>query len=377
LEEIPLFKQATEIIKQYEELRHKKYFGEEVKELLRQPGKEFTLFQEENGDWNFKPVIYDKHKIAGLEHPTAQWTVENQFESQPVKLRIEPLMSVKSYDNPSNITLTDYANITDFNVESNAEGVSAKLATTDENTKNDEQSIIFSSKSSGESPQDGSYINMEKIYDPLLDLRNNQALGVWIKGDGNGQILNLGLRSPLHIFHGAHGDRFIKIDFTGWKYFELVEIESSRISDYIWPDDSHFYVYDSYRHQIQFGSIERFQFWYNNLPGGKEVNTVIGPVKAIPMVTGFIENPSVTIGGKRLIFPVKMESGMYLEFKSANDCKLYGSNGELLAEVKPKGSVPTLKKGNNKILFTGEGSDRVKTRVNVSVISEGVPLSIN
>lgn len=376
LEEIPLFKQATEIIKQYEELRHKKYFGEEVKELLRQPGKEFTLFQEEDQSWNFKPVSYDKHKIAGIEHPTAKWTVNNQFENQPVKLRIEPLMSVKSYDDPTTITLTDYTNTNDFVIESNAKGVSGKLVATEEKTQNGEQSIIFSSKSSGESPQDGSYINMEKIYDPLLDLRNNQALGVWIKGDGNGQILNLGLRSPLHISHGAHGDRFIKIDFTGWKYFELVEIESSKISDYIWPDDSHFYVYDSYRHTINFDRIERFQFWYNNLPKGKEVRTIIGPIKAIPMVPGFIENPSVTINGNKLIFPVKMESGMYLEFKSFDDCKLYGSKGELLREVKPEGTVPELKKGGNEIQFFGEGTSEFNSRLQVTVISEGSPLDI-
>ena len=78
-----------------------------------------------------------------------------------------------------------------------------------------------------------------------------QGIGVWVKGDGNGQLLNFRLESPKHLSHGARGDHFIKIDFTGWKYFELVEIESSEFSNYIWPD-SGFYVYDSYRHTILF-----------------------------------------------------------------------------------------------------------------------------
>jgi hypothetical protein len=34
---------------------------------------------------------------------------------------------------------------------------------------------------------------------------------------------------------GLRGDHYVKIDFTGWKYFELVETESEKFSDYIWP----------------------------------------------------------------------------------------------------------------------------------------------
>ena len=376
LKDIPLFKKDAVIIRQYEELRKKDYFGEEVKKLLRQPGKEYTLFQEENGDWIFKPIVYDKHKISGLKHPTARWAVNNQFENQPVKLRIEPLMSVKPYDDPSNITLTDYNNTTDFVVESNAAGVSGKLVATEEKTQNGEQSILFSSKSTGESLQEGSFINMEKTFSPLIDLNKNQALGVWVKGDESGQILNISLRSPMHISHGAHGGHFIKIDFIGWKYFELVEIESSKSSDYIWPDDSHFYVYDSYRHTVKFDKIEKLQLWYNNLLSGKEISIVLGPVKALSMVPGYIENPSVTIGEETIVFPVKMKSGMYLEFFSKDNCKLYGSKGELLAEVKPDGAIPKLIKGKNEISLSGKGSKEVNTRVQVTVISEGDPLDI-
>lgn len=376
LDEIPLFNKAAEILKQYEALRQKGYFGEEVKKLLRQPGKEYTLFQEKGGEWNFKPVAYKKHKVAGLEHPSAQWTVENQFESQPVKLRIEPLMSVKPYEDPSNIILTDFSTPGDFVAESVADGVSGQINTSEEKAITGEPGGTFSAKNTGDSPRDGSYINMEKEFPSLLDLSKNQALGVWVKGDGKGEILNLSVRSPLHISYGAHGDHFIKIDFTGWKYFELVETESSAISDYIWPDDSHFYVYDSYRHTVKFDKLNKFQLWYNNIPEGQNVSCRLGPVKALPMVSGYIENPSVTIKGEKIVFPVRMESGMYLEFRSENDCKLYGSKGELLAEVKPEGAVPTLANGKNEISFSGEGSGKVNTRVQVTVISEDTPLDV-
>ncbi len=374
LDETPLFKRSTEIIKQYEELRHQHYFSDSIRALLRQPGKEFTLFQEGNGAWNFKPIAYQKHKVVGLAHPSAIWIVKNEFKTQPVKLRIEPLMSVKPYSDPSNILLTDFSKPTDFTNEISAEGVSGEITLSEEKTISGESGARFSAKNNGKSPQDGSYINIEKQFSPLLDLNKNQALGVWVKGDGNGQILNLSVRSPLHISHGAHGDHFVKIDFVGWRYFELVEIESSKISDYIWPDDSQFYVYDSYRHTVDFGKVEKFQLWYNNLPVGKEVSSVIGPVKAIPMVSNTIENPSITIGDNKIVFPVKMEPGMYLEFQSVDDCKLYGSKGEFLQEVKINGSIPILNSGDNKVHFTCDSQKEINPRVQVTVINEGLPL---
>ena len=148
------------------------------------------------------------------------------------------------------------------------------------------------------SPREGLYIKMVKKFDPWLDINKNQALGVWVKGDGNGELLNLRIESPKHLSSGARGDHFIKIDFTGWKYFELVEIESSEFSNYIWPD-SGFYVYDSFRHTVQFNNVDKIQLWYNNLPAGKEVNCVIGTVKALPMVPITVIDPEITVGEEK------------------------------------------------------------------------------
>ena len=369
----PLFRRLIAIIKQYEELRHKNYFNDSIRTLLRQPGKEFTLFQEKNGEWNFKPITYQKHKVAGPAHSSSQWIVNNSFEDQPVKLRIEPLMSVKPYNDPANVVLSDFLHPGEFTNEGNAAGVSGEIKTSTEKSKGGGTSGLFFAHSSGASPREGSWVRMEKKFEPGLDINKNQALGVWVKGDGNGQLLNFRIESPKHLSHGAHGDHFVKIDFTGWKYFELVEIESSEFSDYIWPD-SGFYVYDSYRHTVLFNNVDKLQLWYNNLPEGKDVACQVGPVKALPLVPITIDNPSVKVLGEEITFPVRMESGMYLEFRSQTDCKLYGSKGEFLQDVQVKSKIPTLRKGNNPVSFACNGTEGVSSRVQVTVISEGNPL---
>jgi hypothetical protein len=378
----PSFSRWNAIIKQYEELRQKNYFGEDVKKLLRQPGKEFTLFKEENGSWNFKPVAFQKHKVAGINHPSARWTVNNEFGSQPVRLRIEPLLAVKSYNDRGNVVLADFSGYETFSNKGKADGVSGDIISSIEKEGRSEVGAIFSAFSSGASPREGSWISLEKNFEPWLNLSNNKALGVWIKGDGNGELLNIRLESPEQFSAGARGDHFVKIDFTGWKYFELVEIESTEFSNYIWPsleispnslvDD--FFVYKSYMLNIQFQRVDKLQLWYNNLPAGKKVSTILGPIKALPVVLNTITNPSIMIGGEKITFPVRMDSGMYLEFRPATDCKLYGPKGELLGEIVPEGAVPDLANGDNEVSFSCNGPKGIETRVQVTLISEGTPL---
>jgi hypothetical protein len=373
MEENPLFGRLIPLIRQYEELRHRNYFSDSVRSLLRQPGKEFTLFRENAGRWNFKPISYVKHKVAGLDQPSSKWIVHNDYGKQPVKLRLEMLMSVKPYESKDNIMLADFSKKDQFLGTGSAIGVTGTMNHANEASPGGGVSIKFAAASQGVVVREGSWIRMEKAFNPWLDLSNNQALGVWVKGDGNGEMMNLRLESPRHLSHGARGDHFIKIDFMGWKYFELVEAESSEFSNYVWPD-SGFYVYDSYRHILVFKSIEKLQLWYNNLPAGKDVGCLLGAVKALPMIPAEIENPSVTIGETKITFKVKMESGMVLEFRSETECKLYGPKGEFLMNVPVEGNIPILIPGKNEICFLGKGPAGVKARVQVTVICEGKPL---
>jgi hypothetical protein len=66
-----------------------------------------------------------------------------------------------------------------------------------------------------------------------------------------------------------------------------------------------------------------------------------------------------------------MKSGMYLEFRSPTDCKLYGPKGEFLQDVPIEGKIPILNAGDNEVSFTCDGPNGVNARVQVTVIGEG------
>ena len=367
---IPLFQKLDSIIRLYEDLRHTKYFDDSVLAMLRQPGKEFKLIKEVNGKWNFRKAVYDKQKISGSAAADTKCEIMNSFGVQPLKLRLEALMAVKPYDDPSSVTITDFSKENMYKIAASAQGVSGNMAFEAEGYKAGVPSISFSGRSNGESPARGSWIMAEKNYSPSLDIINNQALGVWIKGDGKGAVLNIRLESPKHISHGARGDRYILLDFTGWKYFDLVEMESSRFTDYIWPV-SDLHVYDSYRHSVSFKEINKLKFWLNSIPANEEISVLISPVKALSMVKEKIKNPSVILDGKRVTFDVTMESGMYLELLSPDDCRLYDPNGGFIEQVRIKSELPQMQPGKNQLSFECESADAIKPRIQITAITYG------
>ena len=62
------------------------------------------------------------------------------------------------------------------------------------------------------------------------------ALGVWIYGDGKGELLNFQLNNTRE-YYTAWDDHYVDVNFTGWRYFELLlrERDAQRHQDYVWP----------------------------------------------------------------------------------------------------------------------------------------------
>jgi hypothetical protein len=238
---------------------------------------------------------------------------------QPASLRLEALMAAGSYDDPNNIVLADLSEPSQFaGSPRTAGGVTASLAATADGSK---RAGVFTAANSGKAPRNAAWARLDRKLEPCLNLKGREAVGVWVEGDGQGQIIALRLESPRHISFGAVADRYITVDFTGRRQFTLVETESARWSDYVWNDGKG--LYNVYRETIDFGTVESVSLWYNNLPQGRQARCAIGPIKALPMIACTVRNPAVTINGKTMVFPVEMPSGSYLEVNSGKDCALW------------------------------------------------------
>jgi hypothetical protein len=92
------------------------------------------------------------------------------------------------------------------------------------------------------------------------------------------------------------------------------------------------------------------------------------------MVACTVKNPAIAINGRKIILPVEMRSGSYLEFSEDNDCVLYGPKGEEIKKVTLDGDVPMLLAGDNQIRFSCDRAEKPAPRVKLTVISMGKPL---
>ncbi len=365
--EAPALERLASVVRAYEEVRLSGQVPEAVKARLRMPGKEFTLTKERNGRWAFAPVQYWRHKVEGLEDGSDAWTVFNRFGKQPARLRIEALMGVGPYDGRDRIILADFGDPSVFEEESE-QGVTVGLTKRSEKRRAWVASGIYRAEN-GRRGRRGAWARIRRTFSPPLDLSGHEGMGAWVYGDGRGEVLNFQLRSPSHLVAGI-GEHYVVVDFKGWRYFELVEPEGHRYADYRWPYGD---PYSIYRESADFRQIESLSIWYNDLPRGR-VECRLGPVHALPLAKIGLRNPSITIGKRKIVFPVQIESGSYLEFASVDDCRLYGPKGGLLDEVTPAGGIPTLKWGLNKLRFSCEIAACVKPRACVTTIAQGNPL---
>ena len=115
--------------------------------------------------------------------------------------------------------------------------------------------------------------------------------------------------------------------------------------------------------------------WFNNLRPNEKSVCYLSPIKALPLVSVKLKNPAVVIGGKRIVFPVEMESGSYLEFHRPDRLQALRPQGR----TDPRGHAHAvmsrhLRPGANNVIFTCDHPTGPNPRAKVTIITHGEPL---
>ncbi len=362
----PALGRLASTIRAYEDLRHGGRVLPAVKRRLAALQTEHTLLRGADGEPQFAPVGRTLHRVEANEGPTTAWTVNNSHAAQPLRLRVEALMAAAPYDSPTGLSLPGSALPETYAERRTATGVTVTLGAPADGPAADLPAFDFRAANGNPSAR-GAWCSATATFVPALDLSERPALGLWVWGDGQGELLNLQLRCPSHLVAGI-GDHYVPIDFTGWRYVELIEPEGRRWADYQWPYGD---LYSIYREGTVASAIASLGLWYNNLPAQGQVACRLTEVRALPLVTTRLIRPTVRVGDREVVFPVELDSGCYLELNGPDDCRVYGPRGKLLREVKLKSELPTLRPGPNELSFSCDAPGGVAARANVSVWTLG------
>lgn len=357
----------------YERLRLANYFAESVKEQLRQPGKDFHLVQAADGHWQLLPTEYTAHKSSGLDDGSAAWSVVNPYAAQPLKLRLEALYSVEPYDAANGVLVADASSVDRFTVRRTASGVTQTFERSTDQVKTGEASLRYSATNTGSS-RSGAWAHVGMRFEaPYFSIMPCDALGVWIHGDGKGEVLNLQLTSPRE-YMAALGEHYVTIDFKGWRYFEipLRERDSARHRDYQWPYGGMAPIYMT---AVRRDHIDGVNLYLNNLPPNDSATVYLGPIRALRTARTQLGNPTLAVGGRKVTFPTTLRSGDYLEFVAPDDCRVYDERGALLQRLAISAPALALEAGANELGFSCDPPDGLAARVEVTIAAHGPPLT--
>ncbi len=374
LSNYPYLKRMGGILKTWGGLRDKGFFSDAVKAKLREPGQEVTLETDKNGQPRLRQVSYSKHRVELIPGGGSAWKVNNDFEAQVPGIRIEALCSAASYESPDSVVLASFASpATEFSLGEAAPGISAKMESSDKKHEPSAALARYSAKNANPAKA-GSWCKAFKRFPSPPAISGHEAMGLWIFGDGQGETLNFQLRNPEDVL-GGMGEHYVKVDFEGWKYFELVEPEAEHYRDFDWPYAKNyqdgFAAYKVYRFNVNYATLSELAIWYNNVPAGKTAACHLGSIKALKLADAGIQDCAVTVNGRRLRFPVALPTGAYLEFRPPSDCRVFSPEGNLIAEPRVEGEPPMLKSGENSVEFRCASRPGIRPRAQVTLISLG------
>ncbi|NQU43412.1 hypothetical protein HQ520_09000, partial [bacterium] len=227
------------LIGRYERLRLAGVVPESVKTRLREPGREFRLSQRSKDECLLTPTVFLSHRIESFttegqtEHNTT-WTIDNPYGQQPLQLQIKALVTGEPFDSPRGISLTEFKG-GEFQKEA-APGVQCDLDLSRTDMDGREVLGTFKARNDG-SVARGAWARVTKSFEPPLDMSSHRVIGLWIHGDGKGELLNVQLSNPQQETFESYEEQYIRIDFKGWRYYQLPLIERSadEFLDYQWP----------------------------------------------------------------------------------------------------------------------------------------------
>lgn len=266
--------------------------------------------------------------------------------------------------------LADVADFASFKVETASPAVTLALAETTDDARGGGRNLRLRAENKGAS-RTGAWARATLEFPaPYRSLGSSGAFGVWIKGDGKGALLNLQLGTPREFMY-ALSDHFVTLDFTGWRYVELLvrERDVERFNNYVWPYGG---SYDLYRNPLDLAHISHVALYLNDLPAGGGVDVTLSPVMALPVQSAVLKKPRLGVNGQAVALPFELASGDFAEIEPDGTCTRFSDAGDPLASAR-LAPLPALKGGSNALTFDCERPQGVSARAEVTLSAFGAP----
>lgn len=341
LNTVPQAGEMIDTVARWEDLRLSGRVPAETRKLLQQPGSEVRLAKiagkdalvpVKYSDWGSFPatrrtVQDDQQKETVVEMPAelrvknerqSAATLELQLEAGPVVqpgpqyAQGQPLeLFEAALPGESKPLDTNMYNPTTHGSRATSQGVTQEVKLITDDVKEGTSACLFRAVSTLQQPV--GWATFGRRFDPPLELKDYNYLGLWVKGDSSGAALKVQLWDAA----GKPQDQYVAINWTGWRFIELAK-----------PDPP----------LLDYTKIVSLNFYYNGIPAETTATTILDGLKVLSAPSETI-NPAITVNGVRIVFPTKMKVGDRLVMRTG-ECWLYPSGTQDKVKVMPQGRLP-------------------------------------
>ncbi|MBX3176353.1 MAG: hypothetical protein KF886_03250 [Candidatus Hydrogenedentes bacterium] len=359
------------IIRRYEDLRLSNAIPAAIRAQLRESGAPFVIEPDST-------VARPRHTMAhtAWSPDSSTWTVVNPYAAQAPRVRVEMLAGLAPRDDARAQVLASGAMLDQFGAPRAAEGVTVTVEAGEPAPGETAPGIALAARNET-APRAASWGGVGMRFDPPRNLHNH-GFGLWVRGDGSGAVLCLQLQASEAAANGR-AQYYVDLDFTGWRYVELVEPESARLGDFGWPfsarhadwtDGVPFMdVLLDYIVWMNYGQTAQLNLWLNNVAPGASARCEIGSIAALPVRELTADDLALERNGARIVIPGALRSGDYVELAPGGEAAIYDVQGELRARH-PLDATPVLVPGENTIRL--ESHTPLRVRVTHSTLGDAI-----
>lgn len=365
LDRNPRMPEMLEIIRACDELKRREYFSPAALAELTKPRAECHLEQTAQGEWLLRPLQFGPTAVVNAATATTSgWEYRNPYAAQTPFVRLRARAALAPYGDPGNVVLADPARGTPFVAESTAAAdLTQSVTPAEEKTPDGGAAVCYRAENKGTAVSQWTKL-AGKLAAPV-DLSQHRRLGLWVKSNGAGGLLNVQLTGK-----DRRRDHYVPLDFTGWRLVELQMPEDTRFWDLTWPyrwTDLFYTCYAIYQ------GVTEVDLYLNALPAGARVECLLGRLEGLREIAAPVSSPALTVGGHKLTFPVALQPEEYVELDWTGRCRHFDPNGKLLATLRPEGGLE-LAAGTNPVTFSCAAGDPGSTRAEVTLAVRGAVL---
>lgn len=326
-EDCPAMARFADKLARYSRIREERRFSPALRERLKACKTGFRLVDADTnpGFERYERLLARPYSFADGENAC---TVVNPFGAQKPRIRIVPESSL------------------------DASGAPIPLLSFDRDRPANEQQLVY------EYPE-GKPLNIGKA----------PAMGLWVKGNGRDEHMNVRLEG-MYPWGQGFCDHVIPLDFAGWRFFPLCEADNSdyasmRFRNDVFDVDKHEWLYERYRKRFSYEGIARIRFLFTGDGDGVR----LGELTACPAAMTPVANPSVHTTGGTLTFHCDVVPSKYLEYDPETR-KAYRFDSLGFAEEVEVSGEAVLGAGVNTVLFGGEAEGVRRLKIHFLVRGE-------